>query len=150
MPAGRPPDKLGHVDRLEGDDESKRRLRIVLATLVGELSVVEACERLVVSESRFHEMRRQALEGALSSLTPGVPGRPAKSSDENPTGDRLVELERENRQLRIELQAAYVRTELALGMPHVLTSRARAEIKKNARRARRALDERSYGGGSGT
>lgn len=149
MPAGRPPEGLGHVDRLDGDDESKRRLRIVLATLLGELTVIEACERLGVSESRFHEMRRQALEGALASLRPGVPGRP-KGVDEDPVIDRLEGLERENRELRIELQASYVRTELALGMPQVLTARGRAQIKKNARAARKAMAEGSGGGGHGT
>jgi transposase-like protein len=137
------------VDRLDGDEESKRRLRIVLATLLGELTVTEACERLGVSESRFHEMRRQALEGALESLRPGVPGRP-KGVDEDPVSERLEGLERENRELRIELQAAYVRTELALGMPQVLTAKGRAQIKKNARAARRAVAERSADGGHGT
>ncbi len=148
MPAGRPSDGLAHVDRLEGDEESKRRLRVVLATLTGEMIVVDACERLGVGESRLHDLRRQALEGALAGLTPGVPGRP--KSVEEPTGDRLGELEREIRELRIELEAAYVRTELALGMPHVLTPKGRADIKKNARAARKALRERSAGGGSGT
>lgn len=148
MPAGRPSDGLAHVDRLEGDEESKRRLRVVLATLTGEMTIVEACERLGVGESRLHDLRRRALEGALAGLTPGAPGRP--KSVEEPRQDRLGDLEHENRKLRIELQAAYVRTELALGMPHVLTARGRADIKKNARAARKASRERSEGGGSGT
>mgnify|MGYP003402207127 CR=1 FL=1 len=149
MPAGRPPEGLVHVDRLLGDEEAKRRLRLVLATLMGELSVTEACERLGVSESRFHELRRHALEGALTGLGPGVPGRP-KEAEAEPGTDRLERVERENRQLRIELQAAYVRTELALGMPHVLTAKGRADIKKNSAAVRKAWAKRTGGGGSGT
>ncbi len=145
MPAGRPSDGLAHVDRLEGDEESKRRLRILLATLTGEMTVVDACERLSVTESRLHELRRQALEGALARLAPGVPGRP--KSAEEPSAQRLGELERELRELKIELQASYVRTEIALAMPHLLTPKARAEIKKKLRGMRR---RGSPGAGDGT
>ncbi len=127
MGAGRPSEGIGHVDRLEGSEEEKRRLRIVLETLSGERSVREACEALSVSESRFHEMRHEALQAALDGLVPGRAGRPAKM-DEASTS-RVAELEREVAELKIELQAALVRTEIALTMPHVLRG-AEDEKKK--------------------
>jgi len=148
MGAGRPPEGPKHVDKLEGDEEAKRRLRIVLQTLSGERSVEEACAELGVSASRFHEMRREALQAALDGLAPGVSGRPKRPAEVDPS--RQTTLEDENRELRLELQGSLVRTEIALLMPHVLTKKARAEIKKKARGARRLLDRRSGGSGSGT
>jgi len=149
MSAGRPSDGWKHVDRLDGDGEMKRRLRVVLETLSGECSVEQACEELGVSPSRFHEIRREALQGALDGLAPGASGRPQR---EDPAADpeRLKALERDNQELKRELQAALVRTEIALAMPHVLTSKGRAEIKKNARAARKALGGRSDDGGDDT
>lgn len=123
MPAGRPPLGPELVEGLEGPDEAKERARVVLETIAGRLTIEEACGRLDVSRARFHEMRREGLEGLIVGLTPGVPGRPRKAS----AGDasRVTELEREVRELKIDLQAARVKTELAIAMPHVLDLPAR-------------------------
>jgi helix-turn-helix protein len=149
MSAGRPPDGWHHVDRLEGADAEKRRLKILLETLAGERSVEQACAELGVSASRFHEMRREALQAALDGLAPGPSGRP-KHEDPQADLERLKTLERENQELLEELQASYVRTEIALAMPHVLTDEGRADIKKKARKARQRRRRGSGGAGSGT
>jgi transposase-like protein len=115
---GRPPKGLRHVDHLEGPKESKHRLRVILETLSGTRSVAEACRELEVSEARFHEMRKQALEAALAGLSPGRAGRPPKDRPEEP--GRVEELESEVRELEVDLQAALVRTELGMAMPHLL------------------------------
>jgi hypothetical protein len=94
-------------------------------------------------------MRRDALQAALDGLAPGVSGRP-KRKDVEVDPKRLDAMERENDELRFELQAAFVRTELALAMPHVLTRKGRAEIKKKAREARRRFRQGSGEPGSGT
>ena len=146
---GRPPEGAGQVERLDGDAEAKRRLRVILETVSGERSIEDACAELGVSASRFHELRREALESALRGLEPGVSGRPKRVSDIDSSSERLAELERENRELEIELQASYVRTEIALAMPQLLTPKARAEIKKKAKQAKREA-KRGDGGGSGT
>ena len=140
---------MEHVERLSGDAEAKRRLRVILETVSGERSIEDACAELGVSPSRFHELRREALESALRGLEPGVSGRPKRVSDIDSSSERLAELERENRELEIELQASYVRTEIALAMPQLLTPKARAEIKKKAKQAKREA-KRGDGGGSGT
>jgi len=127
MVRGRPPLGLKHVDGLEGPQESKRRLRVILQTLSGECSVAEACKALGVSESRFHQLRREALEGALGGLEAHAAGRPAAEPPE--LTSRVAELEAEVRDLRIDLQASRVRTEIALTMPHLLR-----EKKKSPRR----------------
>lgn len=149
MGAGRPPEGAHHAERLDGEHEAKRRLRIVLETLSGERSIESACTALGVSASRFHEIRHAALQAALEGLAPGPSGRP-KREGPGPEPGRLVALERENEELKIELQAAFVRTEIALAMPHLLTRKARAEIKKKARQARRRLRDGSREPGSGT
>jgi len=132
MGKGRPPTGLGHVERLEGDAELKQRLKVILETLGGGLSVADACARLELSEARFHELRRQVLASALDGLTPGAAGRPRAEQDASPT--RVEELEHEVQELRIELQAARVRTEIALTMPHLLQRRDRKKNKKRRKK----------------
>jgi transposase-like protein len=125
----RPPEGVGHVDRLEGPEELKWRLRVLLDTLAGRVSVAQACEELGVSESRLHELRRQALVGALGALMPKPAGRPSRAET---TTDRERELQTRIDELEVDLQAALVRTELALAMPELF----RGGGKKN-RRARK-------------
>jgi hypothetical protein len=71
-----------------------------------------------VSEARFHTLRRQALQGALSGLAPRRIGRPPKPPPAGPS--RVEQLEREAEELRTALWAAEIREELAMTMPHLL------------------------------
>jgi uncharacterized protein YceH (UPF0502 family) len=125
---GRPPDGIGHVDRLDGPEELKQRLKVLLATLDGSKSVVDACAELGVSESRLHELRKEALEGALRALMPRPSGRPAK---QEATTTRESELEAHINELEEDVQAAYVRTELALAMPHLFKGKKNLRIRKS-------------------
>ncbi len=128
----RPPAGVGHVDRLDGPEELKWRLRVLLDTLAGRVSVAQACEELGVSESRLHELRRQALVGALGALMPKPAGRPVTPET---TTAREKDLEARIQELEVDLQAALVRTELALAMPELFRGRS----KKN-RRGRKQTD----------
>ena len=140
MGAGRPPKGVNHVDRLEGPEELKERLRVILETLNGTCSIPEACEKLGISESRLHDLRREALEGALGALLPRPAGRPAVEIPEG--ADREAELKKRIRELEIDLEAALVRTELALAMPHLFEEGS----KKNESRPRK---KRRRGRGAG-
>ena len=104
---------------------------MLLDTLAGRVSVAQACEELGVSESRLHELRRQALGGALGALMPKPAGRPAPAES---TTAREKDLEARIDELEVDLQAALVRTELALAMPELFRGRS----KKNRRRHPRA------------
>lgn len=75
---GRRPLATGHVNGLEGSELAKRRLRVLLLSLQGTLSVREACSQLQIGESRFHAMRHQWLQGILELLEPRPVGRPPK------------------------------------------------------------------------
>ena len=138
----RPPEGVGHVNRLDGPEDLKRRLRVLLDTLAGRVSVAQACEELGVSESRLHELRRQALVGALGALMPKPAGRPATAET---TTAREKDLEARIEELEVDLQAALVRTELALAMPELF----RGGSKKNRRRRKKSGAERPAPPGSG-
>ena len=133
MTTGRPPLRTEHVERLRGPEELKGRLKVLLQTLTGELTTMEACAKLGVGASRLHAMRREALEGALAALVPGRPGRPALGAEDT---DRERQLEGQVKDLKLELQAALTRTELALAMPH-LYQRGSKKNSKAGKKARR-------------
>ena len=138
----RPPEGVGHVDRLEGPEELKRRLRTLLETIVGSVSVTQACEELGMSESRLHELRRQALVGALGALMPKPAGRPVTAET---TTAREKDLEARIEELEVDLQAALVRTELALAMPELFRGRS----KKNRGHRKKTGAQRPTPAGTG-
>lgn len=130
MSGGRPPLGSDHIATLETDELTKERLAVVLETLQGSLPVKEAAERLGISESRFHELRKQALQAAADSLAPRRPGRPRKV--EPGEMDRIQELEGKVRELELDLDVARTRTELALTQPHVLLDPSKKAGKRGA------------------
>ena len=114
----RPSMKTEHVKSLEGEDEEKHRLEVILKTVSGELSITEACEMLGVKEARFHALRKQALQGALNGIAPRAAGRPPILTPEE--SSRIKELEAENKALKFNLYAERVRTEIAVTFPHMV------------------------------
>ncbi len=110
---GRRPAGAEYVAKLTGADEAKHRLSVILRTLSGECRVAEACELLGVGMSRFHELRHEALQAALDALTTRPPGRPPAL----PPDPRVAALERQLEGLRVELEAAKAREEVALALP---------------------------------
>jgi len=126
--AGRKPLGLQHVERkVEASDLAKLRLKTILATLAGELTIPAACERLEINESRFHKLRDDWLQAAAASLEPGRPGRrPAAVS---PDAERVAELQSQVEELELQLRTAEVRAELAQALPHVVGHTASSEKK---------------------
>jgi hypothetical protein len=57
MNRGRPPMGPKIVQHLDGPDDTKRRLKVLLETLADQCSVADACAKLGISEARFHELR---------------------------------------------------------------------------------------------
>lgn len=127
--SGRPPRGSAHVMSLEGSDDEKERLRVLLEATFGEISLRQACEQLGLSEARLHQLRHRALQGALEALEPKPSGRPVVTGLNDP--DQVVELRQRIRDLESDLQCALVRTELALSMPQLLVETPRG--KKNSR-----------------
>lgn len=125
---GRPPKGPDLVEALDGPELAKERARVVLETIAGRLTIEEACEQLGVGPSRFHAIRREALEGMLEALAPKPRGRPSNEVD--PKDARIAALEEALRESRLELRAEQVRTELALTMPQVIERSAIQRQKK--------------------
>lgn len=131
MSRGRPPAGPRLVDGLEGSEAAKERLRVVLQTVAGELSVLEACARLSVSEARFHELRAEVLQMALQHLEPKPAGRPARQP--HPQAAEMATLKEQIQELKIELRATQIREELALLMPGVLKPRKQTRAERHKR-----------------
>ena len=106
----RPNKGLAHVDTLDGDLETKWRLKVVLATLSGEMLVDEAVDELDVGPTQFANLRRQALQGALDALEPKPAGRPRRSAEQSEDvqalQQRIHELEHDAQLLRSRLELA--------------------------------------------
>lgn len=135
MSRGRPPLKSALVDALQGPLETKRRLRVILATVSGEMTVAQACEELSIGETRFFDLRRQALESALAGIEPGEPGRPAQT--ETPDAVKVKQLQKQLDDVKYELYTAKVKAELAAVMPHVLQSGEPAASQRRSSKKKR-------------
>lgn len=104
-----------YIDELDGAAEDKRRLKVILATGSGEARLFESCAELHVGETRFRQLCRQALQGALDGIKPKPPGRPSKVL--TPETQRIAELERLLAEKEVALQQALIREEVALILP---------------------------------
>ena len=125
---GRKPAGPEYVEHLDGSAQAKERLKVVLETLAGTCRVQQACQRLGVSEPRFHQLRQQMLEAALERLEPRPAGR--KPVPLSPEQTRLAALADELAAKDVELRAAQARAEIALTLPRVAQETAAAEKKK--------------------
>lgn len=115
----RPPKGPALADRLEGPDEAKHRLKVILETISGERTIADAAAAIGVGAARFHELRNQVLQAALAALEPKPAGRPRSEPDAG-ADPKLVELEAQVRELTLEMKASHVREQIALTMPHLL------------------------------
>jgi hypothetical protein len=137
---GRPPKGADLVDSLEASGEARQRLKVILRTVTGELSVPEACERLGVCESRFHELREEALSAALSGLEPKKAGRKPKQV---PAGQAEIEsLKAQLDELKTELRFSHAREELAVGLPGVFDPRRAEAAKKKFEESQRERERK--------
>jgi len=136
---GRRPAGPDYVDHLRDcDDQTKRRLKVIMQTMSGDLRVHEACAILGISPQRFHQMREQALQGAADVLKPRPKGRPRRrrSSEQQ----QVEQLQQELGDAKVELCAAQARVEIATLLPRVLQAppkpppKPSAEEKKTRRR----------------
>ena len=95
---GRWPDGPEYIDKLQGSVEAKERLKAILDTMYTQTRALEACARLDISETRFHQLREAGLQGALTAIESRPAGRPrrtdSKEAEENHMlRQRVLELE---------------------------------------------------------
>ena len=150
MSRGRPAQGPKMVENLEGSEEAKRRLKVVLETVSGERTVAEACEELGIGKTAFFELRNRVLSASIAELEPKAVGRPKKEVSEEQAEVEM--LKQENRELRENLEVAHVREEIMLAMPEVFEPsgaekkrpKTKSEIKrKSLRKQQRKSRQRS-------
>src|SRR5262249_59886689 len=129
---GRHPAGPDYVDQLAGSPSAKARLKVVLQTLAGQLTVQQACAQLALSPQRFHQLRQQILEAALADLEPGPVGRPPPPSD--PAAEQVRALPAQVRTLEAEVTAARAREDIAVTLPRLAHAPA-AAAKRDAHAA---------------
>ena len=132
MTRGRPIIGVDLIERLDGPRAMRRRVRIVLATIAGSLTIAQACAELGIGRTQFHKLRWRVLDGALEGLRPRPAGRPRHQPLESP---EVQQLQARIRELEDALKTTALRSEIALTMPHLLDRAGRK--KKGAGRARR-------------
>ena len=110
---GRKPLAAGHVDRLQGSEYARQRLRLLLECLREEKTIPEACAELGLCEARFHTLRHRWMQGSLELLEPRRTGRRCKEPSREELQQRVSRLERENQQLTQQLREARVQLEVA-------------------------------------
>lgn len=134
MPGGRPPKGPRLADGLDASAEARKKLRVILETVAGTCTVEEACETLGVGPAAFYKLRERTLQEAATSLEPRKVGRPKKQKSLEQ--QEIDKLQAELFETKFELQAARLREEIAVVMPHLLRDKSgkRRGEKKGRRR----------------
>ena len=127
MPRGRPPKGAKLVEKLDGSDEAKKRLELVLLTIAGKRDVASACEELGIKKTAFVKIRDKVLQSALQGLEPKPSGRPRKEPEKP---DRVTELEQQVEHLKKELTYAHVREEILTTMPEIYQPQEKKRSKQ--------------------
>lgn len=137
---GRRPLGPALVTHLQGSSSAKERLELILATIAGKVSVVDAAERLGISEAMFYKLRNRALQVTLDDLEPKPLGRPAQRPSAE--AQLIEELNASVAELKREVAVQNVRLELAQAMPResstaLKKTTQRKPGQKKPRRSRR-------------
>ena len=114
---GRWPSGPEYLDKLTASAETKERLKVIFATMFGAKRLLQACAQLEVGETRFHQLRELALQGALSAIEPRPAGRPSRAPVSE--AEQIGALQARIEELELALHEAQVREEIALVLPHL-------------------------------
>ena len=136
---GRPVKGAELVDSLAGSHAAQQRMRVILQTLTGVLSVQEACLIMGIGRAGFHKLRQQFLQQSMALLEPRPRGRRPRQPSEAEL--EVQRLKHEIVRLKLDLKATQIREEIALVMPHLLKDkraghRPAGEEKKTPGRTR--------------
>ncbi|HEV3262938.1 MAG TPA: hypothetical protein VG013_39245 [Gemmataceae bacterium] len=129
---GRYPSGPELIEQLEGSEKAKKRVRVILETMTNARRVQEACAELDVCEQRVRQLRAAMLQAAVTSVEDQPPGRP-RQPQEPP---EVAALREQVAELQRELQAARLRAEIAVALPHVTAPPAAPQKKRRTRKPR--------------
>ena len=126
MAQGRPTKGSDIVTKFNASLDAAERVRLVLETLAGKTSVKDAAAELAVSESRFHQIRDELLQGMLAAAEPRPAGRPKKAPEEPP---EVTDLKKKLADTKLELHQVRIRELIAAAFPE-LVRREEERVKK--------------------
>jgi AraC-like DNA-binding protein len=106
------------------------RYLAVMGVMSGQTTVSDAAQRLGMSRNHFQTLLHRAQEGMVERLTPGTPGRPAKSEREAELERELAELKRKQTHLEQRLEMTDKVMGLAKQLLHGPVPRARSKRTK--------------------
>lgn len=109
---GRKPLTTAHVNHLSGSARAKDRLRVILETLRGSMTIPDACKLLEIGEAQFHHLRHTWMQEAVELLEPRPVGRPPKQPNVDELRHQCAMLRAEMESLRAQVQGAQVREEI--------------------------------------
>ena len=130
MGRGRPRQGSELVDGIECSEIAKARTRVIVATLLGECSVREACTQLGVSAAGFYKIRAKAFQDIAQGQEPRPAGRRPHVTTE--AESHIQTLEQKIQDLQRDLQAAHIREEIALIMPNLAKGEPEQDKKKGS------------------
>src|SRR5260370_27967452 len=81
-------------------DTAKLRAKVILETMAGTCRLKEACQRLGISEQRFHQLREEMMAAAVKALEPGHAGRPVQA--QTPTEEQAIAPEPQPQNKQVE------------------------------------------------
>ncbi len=113
---------------LQGSKAAKRFMLVLLEALSGACSTTEAAKRLEISSARYYQLELRALQGMMSALEPRCRGR------QNTPERMILMLEKEKRDLALELRRAQNLLRAARRTVGIKASKKRAGTKKKRRR----------------
>lgn len=108
------------------------RFLAVMEVISGQTTVSQAARKLGMSRNHFQTLLHRAQQGMLEGLTPGAPGRPAKSEREAELERELLELRRKQSRLEQRLEMTDKVMGLAKQLLHGPMPRARSTRTKAA------------------
>ena len=105
-------------------EEMQERYRVMVEVLSGKLTVRQGASRLNLSRHQFQSLLHRGLEGLLGGISNHPGGRPPVPEAQRRLEEQREELERENQQLRAQVET----TERLIGLASGLL-RGRTEIR---------------------
>jgi hypothetical protein len=108
---GRLPSGPELVSRMQGSEQARQRLQVILEVIAGQRRFQQACEDLGLSVTRLEQLRQTALQAALDALEPRPGGRPRREPDAR--DEQLAQLQQRIGELETELTLSRAREEIA-------------------------------------
>jgi len=133
--AGRKPTGPPLVWNLEGSEQAKERLLVILETITGKTAIREACDRLGIQDASLYKTRTLALQAAVDRLEPRPMGRPPLRT--SPEEKRIAELEKQLREQEVRLKLLETELEIARTVPEMADRAPKKTAKQKRRRVKR-------------